>query len=185
MTGAELIAEYADYRNRADDAETRLFRAVRAYAMSVTRDEDLAQEATMLVFRFLGQYNDERGSFASWVRTIIDNCRRQRHRDRDNHLVPVTDDFLADLDHQMGDQATRTPELLRELLLHGPPQARQLLSTALAARTGSLHEAGKLLGLTRQQVDYQRRLLKNFAANQQKGATDAYLPVDASHPLLG
>lgn len=163
MSGAELIAIHAAYREQSESALDSLLTGVRKYAMAITGDEDLAQEAATLIWRKLHQFNPERGTFASWVRTIVSNCRRMRARNKaDRNTISVTEDFLSDLDHRLADQTVRTPELLRELLLHGPPQARELLSTALASRTGDLYQAGKLLGLTTNQVAHKRRLLKKY-----------------------
>ncbi|MFP5230794.1 MAG: sigma factor [Acidobacteriota bacterium] len=159
MTGPELIQEYARYQARSDNALDALLTSVRAYAMSVTADEDLSQEVVTLCWRFLHQYKPEKGTFASWTRTIIDNARKMRYR-RGGNMVPVTDDFLTDLDHQAVEHQRPTPELLRELLLHGPEQTRELVSIALS--TGDLYSAGKLLGLTPNQVLHKRRLMQKF-----------------------
>lgn len=169
MTGSELIRVYADYQAQNDAALDELLRAVRAYAMAVSGDEDVAQEACTLVWRKLHQFDGSRGTFASWVRTITDNCRRMRSRNKaERSMVSVTEDFLADLDHRYSDPMTRTPELLRDLLLHGPEQTRELVS--LACSTGDLYEAGALLGLTPNQVAHKRRVLRNFVAGKSAGA---------------
>lgn len=161
MTGPELIAAFSEYQTQSETALDALLRAVRAYAMSITANEDLSQEVCTLVWRKLHQFKPERGTFASWVRTIVDNCRKMRTRNQSSQrMVPVTDDFLSDLDRQAHDWQRPTPEVLQQLLLHGPEQTRELVSVALT--TGDLYSAGKLLGLTSNQVLHKRRLMQKF-----------------------
>jgi len=165
MTGSDLIDIYRTYEAQSDEALDTLLRAVRAYAMAITGDEDLSQEVSLLVWRKLHLYNPEKGSFAGWTRTIITNCRRMQNRNQMASLtVPVTDDHLVDLAHRSGNGQKPTNPVLRDLLLHGPKQTRELLS--LACSTGDITQAGKLLGLTANQIRHQRRILKKYVAQK-------------------
>jgi len=165
VTGSRLIDAYADHVAGALPLDD-LLAAVRRYALAVTSDEDVAQATAMHVWLHLADYDPARGSFPGWVRVIAQTIQ-ERHRDTDH--IPVADDFLDDLASQ-NEPEPPMPDRLRDLLLHGPD--RELIDTALTNGVG-LFDAGRLLGLTANQVRHKIVRIKNHIKTSKDAVSSA------------
>jgi DNA-directed RNA polymerase specialized sigma24 family protein len=169
MTGSELIAAYSEYQTQSDNALDTLLYKVRAYAMSITGDDDTSQEVVTRVWRSLPRYSPEKGNFAGWVRTISQNCARRYRAVTHQRTTAVSDEFLADLLHEQSKEngAAIRSTRLRDLLLDPDldDDLVQLLSTAMSAST-DLYAAGAILQLSQNQVTHKIRRLRKFVAEK-------------------
>jgi DNA-directed RNA polymerase specialized sigma24 family protein len=86
MTGAQLISVWDKHKS----SEDLLIEAVRQYPLGLTKDEDVAQETSIRVWRNLHRYDPSKGNFAGWVRTISlrERDRYKRMVDRNTDAVP-------------------------------------------------------------------------------------------------
>lgn len=175
MTGAELITAYSDYQIQSDEGTlTHLLATTRAYALSLTRDEDVAQSVMLNVWQSLGTYDSAKGNFAGWVRTITQNERNRYKRLTEVNTMQVDPAMVEVLSEDAQDEwEHKMSDLLRPVLMSGPePELIDLAINGVA-----IWEAGRLLGLSENQIRHKIRKLKKFVQENSK------LPLPRTIPL--
>lgn len=153
----DLNAAHAAY---IDDGDLdHLLAAVRTYALRRSKDDDVAQQVAVAVWRRLDQYDPSRGSFAAWVSVITRNQITDAKR-RDGKLVPTEDDLLEAPLPEPG----RSPSRLHQVVQDGTcPELVELLLAGL-----TISHAAKRLGLTYAQAMSRLKIIKKKLATASK-----------------